>query len=91
MSVCLASSIANIDRYIVSSSRPRSDMQRSNGTMSIVTASSPTMNPRADIATIVRAISDISCQSMASCAKSRSAGSQKSFLDFSHSFHGTES
>jgi hypothetical protein len=34
-------------------------MQRSSGTMSIVTASSPTMNPRADIATIVRARSGL--------------------------------
>ena len=66
-------------------------MQRSSGMMSSVTASSPTMNPRADMATSVRSSSGISGQSMASCAKSRSAGSQKSFLDFSHSFHGTDS
>ncbi len=83
--------MANMDRYIVSSSRPRSDMQRSKGTMSSVTASSPTMKPRADKATSVRSSSDISCQSTASWAKSMSAGSQNSFLDFSHSRHGTDS
>ena len=89
--MCFASSTANIDRYIVSSRRPRSDMQRSSGTMSSVTASSPTMNPRAESATRVRAVGDISCQSTASREKSMSAGSQKSFLDFSHSFHGIRS
>ena len=88
--MCLASSIANMARYIVSSRRPWSDMQRSSGTMSSVTASSPTMNPRADMATSVRSSSDIACQSTASCEKSMSAGSQKSFLDFSHSRHGTD-
>jgi hypothetical protein len=80
-----------MDRYMVSSSRPSWDMQRSRGTMSSVTASSPTMKPRADIATSVRSSSLISCQSTASREKSTSAGSQKSFLDFVHSFQGTDS
>ena len=66
-------------------------MHWSSGMMSSVTASSPTMKPRADKATSCRSSSVIACQSRTSWEKSRSAGSQNSFLDFSHSFHGTES